>query len=345
MRKYSPLLELTRARLMEFFREPGALFWVFGFPLLLALALGFAFRDKPPDKTPIGVVGSTRSAQLATALSQNPALKVESFASLDAANAALRNGKVSLLVESGGTITYRYDPTRPDSRAARLEVNASLQKAGGRKDPVATADQLVHEKGSRYIDFLIPGILGLNLMGTGMWGVGFSIVTARIKKTLKLLSATPMRRRDYLLCHILARLAFLCFEVPLILCFGVFVFGVPIRGSLLELVAVCVLGAIVFSGIGLLTTSRARTIETASGLMNLVMIPMWLLSGSFFSAERFPAVMQPFIQALPLTPLNNILRAIMLEGKSLTALPGELAILAGWGIASFLISLKIFRWQ
>jgi ABC-2 type transport system permease protein len=340
-----PLLELTRIRLLAFFREPGAVFWVFVFPILMGLALGFAFREKPPEKIPVGIEPRSLPAATLAAISKDPDLTVLEFADESQARRALTFGKITLLVEPGTPLRYRYDSTRPEARTARLALDRAVQHAAGARDPVATSPELVREKGSRYIDFLLPGILGLNLMGTGMWGIGFSVLTSRIKKTLKLLAATPMSKRDYLASHLLGRMAFLGFEVPLILLFGVLVFGVPIRGSLSALIAICILGALSFSGIGLLTTARASTLETGSGLMNLVMIPMWLVSGSFFSADRFPKAVQPAIQALPLTALNNALRAVMLEGKSIASLAGECAILAAWGIVSFAIALKIFRWQ
>jgi ABC-2 type transport system permease protein len=344
-RRFPPLVELTRARLLEFFREPGALFWVFVFPVLMGLTLGFAFREKPPEKAPVGVLGGPQASEIASALASGGRVKPRVFASEDEARLALRTGKISLLVEPGPPLTYRFDPTRPEARTARLESDAAIQKAHGQEEPVAVRDEIVREKGSRYIDFLLPGLIGLNLMGTGMWGIGYAILTARIRKTLKLFTATPMKRRDFLASQILARLVFLFFEVPVILLFGILVFGVPVRGSLGSLAALCVLGAIAFSGIGLLTTSRAQTLETGNGLMNLVMIPMWLVSGSFFSSERFPEVLQPAIQALPLTALNNALRAVMLDGRSLVSVGGELLLLAAWTVIAFVAALKIFRWQ
>lgn len=340
-----PLLELTRIRLLAFFREPGAVFWVFVFPILMGLALGFAFREKPPEKIPVGVEAGALPPATLAAISKDPNLAVQEFSDQGLAHRSLTFGKVALLVEPGPPIRYRYDATRPESRAALLAANRAIQQAAGARDPVPTAPELVREKGSRYIDFLLPGILGLNLMGTGMWGIGFSVLTSRIKKTLKLLAATPMRKSDYLASHLLGRLAFLVIEVPFILLFGILVFGVPIRGSLVTLAAICLLGALSFAGIGLLTTSRAATLETGSGLMNLVMIPMWLLSGSFFSADRFPKALQPFIQALPLTAINNSLRAVMLEAKPLSAVSGELLLLAAWAAVSFALALKLFRWQ
>jgi ABC-type multidrug transport system permease subunit len=242
-------------------------------------------------------------------------------------------------------LRYEFDPTRPDSRIARLEADDVVQAAAGRKAARATDERRVTERGSRYIDFLIPGLLGMNLMGTGMWGVGFSIVTARTRKLLKRLVATPMRKSDYLLAQILSRLVFLAFEVAVLVSFGWIAFGVAVRGSLLTLLLVCVIGAISFAGIGLLIASRARTVEAVSGLMNVVMMPMWLCSGVFFSSERFPDAAQPFIRLLPLTALNEALRAIILEARPLAQLTPQIAIMLGWGLSCFLVALKIFRWR
>jgi ABC-type multidrug transport system permease subunit len=341
----SALRALTKTRLLEFVREPEALFWVFAFPILMAVVLGFAFRDRPPDPVPVGVLAGPRSAEIAAALGRSGAVRAVPYENRDAGLAALRTGKITLLVEDADALVYHFDPTRPDARLARLETDDAIQRARGRLDPAPPRETLVHEKGSRYIDFLLPGILGLNLMGTGIWGIGFSIVNARLKKTLKLMVATPMRKSDYLLAQMLSRFIFLVVEVGVILAFGVAAFQVPIRGSLALLSFITILGALCFGGIGLLVAARARTLEAASGLMNLVMVPMWLLSGVFFSSERFPKAAQPLIQALPLTALNNALRGVMLEGHGLAATGGEILILAAWGAASFAAALKIFRWQ
>lgn len=340
----SPLFELTVARLKEFLREPEALFWVFAFPILLALALGLAFRGKAPEKIPVGVVDGPRAAATAAALERSPALAPRVYPA-GAAREALRTGKVSLLVEDEDGPVYRFDATRPDARAARLEVDDALQRAAGRADPLRPREVRVEEPGSRYIDFLVPGLLGLNLMGTSMWGLGFSIVTARTKKLLKRLAATPMRRSEYLLAQMLARLLFLVFEVALLVGFAVLVFDVEVRGSVAALGLVSLLGAASFAGIGLLVAARARTIEGVSGLMNFVMLPMWLLSGTFFSWERFPEALHPFIRALPLTALNDALRAVMTEGRPLVSLGLELGVLLVSGLVSFLVAVRVFRWQ
>jgi len=338
------IVELTSARTKEFVRETEAIFWVFGFPLLLALALGFAFREKPPDRIPVGVVDGPFASSQATAIGKSAALTPRVMSSSEAQD-ALRHGKVSLVVDSSHSLTYRYDPTNPDSRTARRETDDALQAAAGRRNVIPANDEYVHEQGARYIDFLIPGLLGMNLMGTGMWGMGFTIANARMKKLLKRLIATPMRKSQYVMAQFLSRLIFLVVEVTVLVAFGWLVFGVRVNGSIAALALLCVVGGYAFSGLGLLTASRARTLEGVSGLMNLIMMPMWLCSGVFFSYERFPDAVKPVIRALPLTMLNDALRAVMNDAAPLTKVMPQIALLAVWGIVTFAVGLKIFRWQ
>lgn len=339
-----PLTELTLARLRELIREPEAVFWVFVFPLLLAGILGLAFRSRPPEALPVAVVeGPAAQARLA-ALAAFPELSPRVLSAAEARQ-ALARAKVALVVSAEEPPAYALDPTRPESVAARLAVDAALQKAAGRRDAFVHRIEPVTEPGSRYVDFLVPGLLGMNLMGTGMWGIGFSLVVARNGKLLKRFIASPARRSHMLAAQLLARLIFLVPEAGVLLAFAFFGLGVPLRGSLVMLATVSLLGALAFSGLGLLTAARPRTIEGVSGLMNLVMVPMWIFSGTFFSTDRFPAALQPFVQALPLTALNDALRAVMLDGAGLAGLAPELAILAAWGLASFAGAVKAFRWQ
>jgi ABC-type multidrug transport system permease subunit len=334
----------------EFLREPEAVFWVFAFPLLLAVALGFAFREKPPDKIPVGVVQSAAgaaggtTARTVAALAQAPGLLPRTFPA-EEGREALRTGRISLLVDPGPPAVFRFDETRPESRIARLEAGDALERAAGRTDRIAVRSERVTERGARYIDFLIPGLLGMNLMGTGIWSFAFSITNARTRKILKRLIATPMRKTDFLLSQVCARLGFLIVELVVLVGFGWIFFGVGVRGSLLLMLVTCLVGAMSFCGLGLLIASRVKTIEGASGIANVVMMPMWLLSGVFFSYERFPEKALPFIRALPLTALNDALRGVMNEARPWTALAPQLAIVAAWGVVSFVVALKIFRWK
>jgi ABC-type multidrug transport system permease subunit len=342
-----PLTQLTLVRYREFIREPEAVFWVFVFPVLLTAGLGIAFRNQGPVKAPVVVVESGAAArQVARAMEQSPALSVRTLPD-SAALRALRTGKAALAIvpRPDGGVQYRFDPDRPDARAARLEADDALQRAAGRSDPVASTEARVREPGSRYVDFVVPGLLGLNLMGSGIWGLGFAIVDARKKRLLKRLIATPMSRSQYLASFLLSRLTLLVVEVGVLLGFAMLVFGVPVRGSPGAVLAICLLAALTFGAIGLLVASRAQTIEGVSGLMNLVMLPMWIFSGVFFSASRFPDALQPAIQLLPLTAVNDALRGVMLEGVGLGGLGSELAILGGWMVLAFALALRLFRWR
>ena len=344
VRVRSPLVELTLARLRELLREPEAIFWVFVFPIVLAGILGLAFRSRPPEPLPVAVVDGPRAAERLTALTAGGDLVASVLPEAEARQALVR-GRVVLVVSAGEPPGYVYDPTQPESRAARMAVDAALQGAAGRADAFTPERVEIVEPGTRYVDFLVPGLLGMNLMGTGMWGIGFSLVVARNGKLLKRLVAAPARRSHILAAQILSRLMFLVPEAAALLLFAYFLLDVPLRGSVLLLTSVSVLGAMAFSGLGLLTAARPRTIEGVSGLMNLVMVPMWVFSGIFFSTERFPAALQPFIQALPLTALNDALRGVMLDGSGVAALGSELALLAAWGAVSFAIAVRIFRWH
>ena len=339
---WDALAQLTLMRLREFLREPEQLFWVFIFPILLAAGLGIAFRNRPPDVIDIAAV----TPELAHSLAPEKLLGVQQL-SRPAAEEALRAGKVALVAAPGpdGTVVFQYDDTNPEGRAARMLADAAIQRASGRTDPVASTDRLVRERGSRYIDLLVPGLLGMNLMGSAIWGLGFAIVDARRKKLMKRLITTPMPRPFYLLSFVLSRLLLLVVEVGVLVGFGVVVFRVPVRGSLPGLAVLCVLGSLSFSALGLLIASRARTIEAVSGLMNLVMMPMWILSGVFFSAQRFPGAVQPMIRALPLTAAIDGLRANMLRGASLAQMSPQLGVLGVWLIVCFALALKLFRWR
>jgi ABC-2 type transport system permease protein len=337
----SSLYQLTMVRFRLLLREPEAIFWIFIFPILLAVGLGIAFRNRPADVLQVGAT----TAQLTRALAADPGLTAATMDEV-AGNHALATGSILLLAIQGPDgVAYKFDDTNPDARTARLLADGAIQTAAGRRAAVRAENELVHETGSRYIDFVVPGLLGMNLMGSAMWGLGFSIVEARQKKLLKRMVASPMARWEYLASFLLSRLAMLIVEVVVFLGFARLAFGVPFRGSLLQLGLLCVLTSLAFSALGLLVASRAKTMEAASGLMNLVMLPMWILSGVFFSATRFPAAVQPLVRALPLTAAIDAMRGNMLQGVGLGQLVAPVGILLAWFVVPFAVSLRIFRWR
>ena len=349
--RYHPLLQLVLARLREFLREPAAVFWVYGFPLLIALALGTAFRERPLERIKIDLRGASdrpdRVEDLRAKLAGDPRVEVE-LSTADNWQKRLSAGKTDLviLVPSDATkpLEFWEEPNRPESILARSAAEAAILR-GEYPDAKPIERSSVDIQGSRYIDFLIPGLLGMNLMSGGLWGLGFVTVEMRTRKLLKRVLATPMKRSDFLLSLMLSRLIFTLPEVTLLLTFGYYLFGVAIQGSLPLLLLVIAMGGACFGGVGLLIASRAKTVETVSGLMNLVMLPMFVVSGIFFSSERFPEAIQPVIQALPLTALNEALRAVILEGAGFAQILPRLVVLALWGGISFAVALKIFRWE
>ena len=337
----SSLYQLTVTRLKLTLREPEAIFWIFVFPILLALGLGIAFRNRPADVLPVGAT----TPQLVQALAADKGLRAEQMDEAAGARALATGNILLLAIQSSHGVVYRYDDTNPDARTARMIADRAIQVAAGRHDAVEAQNQPLHETGSRYIDFVVPGLLGMNLMGSAMWGLGFAIVDARAKKLLKRMVASPMPRWQYLAAYLLSRLIMLFIEVVVLLGFARAVFGIPFRGRLAELALICVLSSLTFSALGLLVASRARTIEAVSGLMNLVMMPMWIMSGVFFSPSRFPAFMQPFVKALPLTAAISAIRGNMLQGTPLGHMMAPLAILLAWFVLPFAVSLRIFRWR
>ena len=344
--RWSGFAHLLMARMKELKREPEVIFWVFIFPLLLALGLGIAFRNKPADVTRIAIVASPGADHAMALLEQKKSSIRAEVLDESLALQGFRLGKYDLVVEpnANGGFRYHYDPSRPESVLSRAEVDDALQEAAGRKDPLPTSAVTSTEPGSRYIDFLIPGLLGMNLMNSGMWGIGFALVDMRQRKLLKRFVATPMRRSDFLMALTSSRLVLMIIEVALLLGFGVLVFHMQVLGSILTILLLGAIGAVAFGGLGLLTASRAQKIESVSGLINLVMMPMWIFSGVFFSYERFPAIVHPLIRALPLTALNDALRATILQGASLASQSGRVLVLVLWGGISFVLALRWFRW-
>ena len=341
-----PLLQLTVARLLEQVRHPSALFWVFGFPILLALALGIAFQEKGSEPARAALVaGNDKDEALRKTLDADERLDVASLTEQDAAQ-ALKKGRVDIVIAPGDEgVVLRFDPTKPSSREVRLLVNDALQRASGRVDPLPVFDDHAAAPGARYIDFLLPGLVGLNIMGSCLWGVGYAVVDARRRRVLKSFAATPMRRTHYLLSFLLSRMVMLFLQMTALLFAGWLLFDVVNQGAHVTLAIVALTGSYGFLGISLTVAARVERAESAQGWMNLVSLPMWVLSGSFFDPHRFPEIFHPIIDVLPLTALNNGLRAVMNESAGLLDLGFPFLILATWGTIGFVVALKLFRWQ
>jgi ABC-2 type transport system permease protein len=341
---YHPVIELTLTRVREFIREPEAVFWTFVFPIVMSLVMAMAFPSRSSQPVPVGVTGGADAASVRQALAHAPGVLVRDIPA-GREQRALREGEVQVIVVPSNPPAYQFDAARPESRTARLVVDDVLKRAAGRVDPWTASEVGIQVPGSRYVDWLIPGLIAMGIMSNGMWGVAFSIVQARMRKLLKRMVASPMQKREYLFAHLLARLLFLAPEVGVPLGFGMLAFGMPVNGSFGAIAVVTLVGSLAFSAFGLLLATRARTFEAVSGLMNMAMLPMWLLSGVFFSSSNFPRAAQPFIQALPLTALVDALRAVILEGAHLPAVSRQLLVLAGWTVIPFVVAMRLFRWR
>ena len=347
MLKQSPLFLLTMARVRSFLREPGAVFWTFGFPLLITVALGMAFREQGPPRSVIALVDGPRAAELRAALGSEPSVAVELMPAETAA-LRLRSARVLLIIDGGADpsapIVYRFDPSRPDATAARRAVDDCLQRHAGRKPVWPTRDETAVARGGRYVDWMVPGLLGMQLLSGALWGTAWTIVNARQRKLLKRLAATPMKRGHFLLSFRLAGLLFVPLQVVMLFAFARLAFGVRIQGNLLSVLGLSLFGSWSFAGLGLLCAARAENTETANGLVNLVTMPMFILCGVFFSSAKFPDVLQPLIRLLPLSAFNEALRHIVNDGASLFSQNVPLAILLSWGLVSALVALRVFRW-
>ena len=314
----------------------------------MMIALGVAFRNRPVEQFTVVVEQGGQAQSIQQILEQDSRFRINIETAADARH-RLRTGRTDIIVAASDTTdvnyTYSYDPTRPGSLLARNSANDVLQQAAGRADIIASNDQEIIEPGARYIDFLVPGLIGMGIMGGGLWGVGFAIVDMRIRKLLKRFLATPMKRSHFLGAVMISRLLFTIPEIIVLLICARFVFGVVNQGSYVVVGLLILLGTFQFAGIGLLVASRAKTLETVSGLMNLVMLPMWMTSGIFFSYERFPESVQPLIKLLPLTSLIDAIRGTMLEGQTIAELSTELLLIGGWAVVSFVLALRLFRWN
>ncbi len=340
------LWQLTKIRTLEFLRQKEAIFWTFFFPVLLSVGLGLAFRNKPAEKIPVAMDERSDNASFVLEFLNHSSDLKASLVDEKQAREDLRKGKyVAFASVKQGHFEIQFDPTHPDSRIARLALGQALQGIAGTKLVTEISEVKIATQGSRYIDFLLPGLIGMNILGSGMWGLSFAIVQARSKKLLKLFATTPMSRRNFLLAYVFSRIFFLLLSVAFVLAFGHFAFQIQIFGSFLHIACLSALGAMAFGSIGLLVAARVKSSESAQGWINLIIMPMWLLSGTFFSSSRFPDWLQPLIKILPLTAFNEAMRNIVNDGGTLLMNLSQLGILGAWCLLSMTLAIRFFEWQ
>jgi ABC-type multidrug transport system permease subunit len=255
----------------------------------------------------------------------------------------LKRGNAALIVTmNDSTLEYHFDRYNSDAQLSYLQLT-SLFSGVNRLDKQSEIKPMT-EKGTRYIDFLIPGLIAMNVMMSTMWGVSYTLIENRTKKLLRRMVATPMPKWEYIMSHIVARII-LCFvEAAIVYTFAYFYFGITIEGSILAFIILFLSGIVAFSGVAVLLASRTDKTQVGNGLINLIIMPMMLLSGIYFSYHNFPEPVIPIIQALPLTILADGVKAIFNESAGLAQVWKSILILNALGLVTFTIGLKYFKW-
>ena len=363
------LYRLIAAHFMEIIREPSVIFWGVVFPILMAWGLGIAFTQKGGVQAKLAIVkeiiekDQNHQTKLIAYLSTNAVMKDSSYSivlkneklgdatltfvetSWSNAFSLLKKGKVSVIIEDQPTVSkYHFDPANAEAKAA-YQLASNLA-AGGQLSYAANQSDIepFTISGTRYVDFLIPGLLAMGIMMACSWGISYTIIERRSKKLLRRMVATPMKKSNLLFALITARFSMNLAEALLLFLFGWFYFGVKVQGSWPALIVLFIAGNIAFSGISILVSSRTSNTEVGNGLINAIVTPMMVVSGVFFSYHNFPDWTLPVIQYLPLTMIADSFRSIFNEGAGFLDVWREALVLTVIGTVSFIIGLKVFKW-
>ncbi|MBC7530511.1 MAG: ABC transporter permease [Oligoflexus sp.] len=343
------MVEQIKCRWREFRREPSAFFWVVFMPVIWMLALGFAFSKPHPETYGIGWHAPTKAtpwtSSLHDVLQKDPQLKFRE-GDIEELRTRMKRGEIALIVTSSKdqAVSYTLDEKNPEAVRAEKYVDDAVQRFGGRQDTIQKDLQSIEVEGGRYVDFLIPGLLGLSIMTSSLFGVGMTIVSNRKENLLKRYLATPMRAYEYIVSHVCGRMMVLTAEFIAVMITGFVIFHFKVYGNFLSYIFFAVLGAAAFTSIALLCAARTRSIPMISGLTNLISLPMMMLSGVFFSKNNFPDWLITATAYLPLTALNDGLRRIALEGQPLHSLGFEIAVLSFYLFVPAIITQRLFKW-
>jgi ABC-2 type transport system permease protein len=352
--KIKQTLFLVLINFRNFFREPGALFWSFAFPIAMAWVLGIAFSGTPERKFKILVAGDSTLKKLYPAEAQHSFIKEIgtgtgliakaefTVASEKEIQDALKKGLCILYIDlQKGQPVCHYDPGNSEAVNLYLMLDRELAIQSGEK---RYATEKITTKGIRYIDFLIPGLLAMGIMNSCVWGISWYLIELRMKKLLRRMMATPMKKSSFILSHFITRLCLTVFESCTLVLFGWLFFDLQMTGSLIALILLYLSGILAFGGIGLILASRTQSTHVANGLINAVVLPMTIVSGIFFSYQSFPEWMIPLIKILPLTILADSVRAIFNQGAGIAEMMVPCSVLSFIGLLFYFIGLKIFKW-
>lgn len=341
------LVQLVLAQFKEFVREPGVLFWGFIFPILIAGILGLAFMQRPDIKSTVAVVGEREAMDTPLQRRLDSLNKAEGFhliyLSKEEALAKVRRGEIALYMEEtgDGEAVFHYDPVNNDARMQYLSITNALLSPGN--DQFREAH--ITARGNRYIDFLVPGLIAMGIMNSCLWGIGWNLIDYRIKKLMRRMVATPMKKSVFLLALFISRGVLLLIEASIIVAFAYFAFDVTIQGSVPAFFMVFLSGLTAFAGLAALMASRARHSQVGNGLINAITLPMIILSGIFFSYQNFPDWVVAMVRFLPLSILADALRAVFNEEAGVAESLFEAGALLLLGVGFFFAGLKIFKWH
>ena len=363
------LWQLIIIHFKELIREPGVIFWGIGFPILMAWGLGIAFTHNTEQRNDIAVINYERDSRLKDFIKENTTKSRTAdslnsfnftindkvfgkntfrFVPLDQEEAikGMKRGKYQIIVESDSDSIYFYlDPVNPDARLLQLQLSGLMDE---RQDEISLSKANIipfELRGTRYIDFLIPGLLSLSVMMSILWGISYTIIERRKGHMLRRMVVTPMSKTNLMVAHMSSRLSLNFVEALILLIFAYFYFDIVIQGSWVALFLVFVAGNIAFTGIAILFSSRTSKTEIGNAIVNIISMPMMILSGIFFSYQNFPEWTIPYIKVLPLTMLVDSVRFIMNEGAGLMDVSKNILILSGIGIITFAAGIKIFKWH
>lgn len=339
---------LVAIQFKEYFREPEVIFWAMIFPILLSWLLGVAIGSGGKQERAVAVIGA-EGAPTDSAVAWIESMVEGAGVKLlpldkEAALLALKKGKVSVMVErtGEGNLRYHFDTRNADAeRTWLLMERAAAGKINGEAESDVTTLEI---PGTRYIDFLVPGLLAMSVMNSALWGVGWSLIEIRMKKFLRRMAATPMNKHLFLGSYFITRLIINGIQFLALYIFVYFYFDVRIQGSIAALITIFVAGNLAFSGIAVLISARTANARVGNGLINAISLPMMLLSGIFFSYHNFPEWTIPLVQKLPLTMLADAMRSIFSEGGGFAQVGIPSTVLALMGMIFIYTGAKIFRW-
>ena len=342
------LFQLILTNFRGFFREPAIIFWAIFFPIVMAWVLGIAFSKKGESVRTVYVIAQELPEKLTGEKvfgesTGNPSRIRFKKTGEEEAVKAVKQGVIAIYIEvAGDSLIYHFDPVNPDAQLTHLILESGLHATGDSGNK--TTIQPLKAKGMRYVDFLVPGLIALGIMNSCIWGIGWSLIETRMIKLLRRMVATPMKKSVFLSSYIITRIMLGGVETLLLLTFTWLYFGTEITGNVAAFVTVFLAGIFAFSGLAILIASRTAKTEIANGLVNLVTLPMMILSGIFFNYHNFPDWAIPVIQALPLTLLADSIRAIFIEAAGFAEVLKPIGILSATGLVTFVAGLRMFKW-